>query len=155
MSKPWQFQYTHGMHNTPEHRAWQKIIQRCTNPKAHNFKRYGGKGVKVCDRWRQFENFYADMGPKPTAKHSIDRYPNLNGDYEPGNCRWATATEQNCNKTNNHLVSYRGTEMALMDAIRASGNLVSRETVRRRLALGWPAEKALETPASTQGQRPK
>lgn len=82
---------------TPEYRSWVGMIQRCTNPKAENYARYGGRGVTVCERWHDFTNFLADMGPKPSPKHTIDRIDNEKG-YEPGNCRWATVTEQNRNQ---------------------------------------------------------
>jgi hypothetical protein len=71
--------------------------QRICNPKASNYQYYGGRGITICERWRKFENFFADMGPRPSPAHSIDRIEN-NGNYEPGNCRWATAVEQNRNK---------------------------------------------------------
>lgn len=78
---------------TVEYRTWSSMIQRCTNPRARNYKHYGGRGITVCARWRDsFEAFLADMGPRP-AKLSIDRI-NVNGNYEPGNCRWATQIEQ-------------------------------------------------------------
>lgn len=83
---------------TPEYRSWHAMIQRCTNPKTIRWARYGGRGIKVCQRWlNSFENFLADMGLKPEPKHrySIDRYPNNDGNYEPGNCRWATWSQQN------------------------------------------------------------
>jgi hypothetical protein len=90
---------THGMNGTPEYRAWDSMLTRCNNPKSKPYPRYGGRGIKVCDRWRKFENFLADMGPRPSKDLSLDRIDN-DGNYEPGNCRWATIKEQNNNKSN-------------------------------------------------------
>jgi hypothetical protein len=82
-----------------EYRTRHDMIQRCENPKAGNYERYGGRGIRVCKRWRDsYPDFLADMGRKPTPQHSIDRYPDNDGDYEPGNCRWATTGEQGANK---------------------------------------------------------
>lgn len=77
-----------------ERGIWAGMLQRCKNPRLANYKYYGGRGITVCDRWMSFENFFADMGPRPSLEHSIDRYPNNDGNYEPGNCRWALHCEQ-------------------------------------------------------------
>jgi hypothetical protein len=76
------------MTDTPEFRSWTAMLTRCYNPNATGYERYGGIGIKVCDRWRDsFENFLADMGPRPTLGHSLDRFPDNIGDYKPDNCR--------------------------------------------------------------------
>ena len=87
---------THGMEHTTEYHTWLTMKQRCFNPNNKKYPDYGGRGITVCTRWvHSFENFYADMGPRPSNAHSIDRINN-DGNYEPSNCRWATPTEQ-CN----------------------------------------------------------
>ncbi len=89
---------THGMHGTPEYRSWQGAKQRCLNPSDDHYANYGGRGIQICERWRDsFLSFYEDMGPRPSILHSIDRI-DVNGNYEPSNCRWATASEQQRNK---------------------------------------------------------
>jgi hypothetical protein len=89
-----------------EYKSWDNMRTRCYNPKTPTFhKYYGGRGIKVCDRWlfgedgfKPFVCFMMDMGPKPTPKHSLDRFPNNDGNYEPGNVRWATSKEQSANR---------------------------------------------------------
>lgn len=84
-----------------EYVAWHSMIQRCGNPKAGNFERYGGRGIKVCNRWKaSYVDFLADVGRKPSARHSLDRHPDNDGNYEPGNVRWATGKEQQANRRN-------------------------------------------------------
>lgn len=90
---------THGhtvsRRDTPTYRSWASMVNRCTNPKTPNFANYGGRGITVCDRWRlSFVAFLADMGERPSLEHSLDRWPNNDGNYKPGNCRWATQSEQ-------------------------------------------------------------
>jgi hypothetical protein len=87
----------HGRYRAPEYRTWSAMKSRCSNRNVPAFKDYGGRGITVCERWMKFENFLADMGVRPTGT-SLDRYPNCNGNYEPGNCRWATPREQTKNR---------------------------------------------------------
>ena len=88
---------THGGTHTSEYTSWKHMKSRCNNPRYPRFADWGGRGIKVCDRWiHSFSNFIADMGPKPTPSHTIDR-KNNDGNYTPDNCRWATKKEQQAN----------------------------------------------------------
>jgi hypothetical protein len=94
-------QPTHGMWGTPTYQSWRGMFDRCCNLKNKNYGLYGGRGIKVCDRWRSFQNFFEDMGEKP-AGLSLDRRDN-DGNYEPGNCRWATRSQQQSNQQRQRL----------------------------------------------------
>lgn len=99
MSKIGKTNATHRLSRTPEYQSWSRMIHRCYFPQDKGFKYWGGLGVTVCERWRDsFEAFLADMGPKPSLRHSIDRYPDNCGNYEPDNCRWATPLQQRHNR---------------------------------------------------------
>lgn len=88
----------HGMVGTVEYQAWRNMISRCEQPSSHGFANYGGRGIVVCSEWRHdFAAFYAHIGPRPSPRHSVDRIDN-EGDYEPGNVRWATRVVQNNNQ---------------------------------------------------------
>ena len=98
----------HGLWGGPEYRCWAKMIQRCTNKNDAHYPRYGNAGVSVCERWKTFAAFYEDMGTRPSLGHTLDRFPDNQGNYEPGNVRWATISEQSENKKNTRLITYRG-----------------------------------------------
>lgn len=137
---------THGLTGTPEHRSWKSMISRCTQPSSRDFADYGGRGISVCARWRSsFANFFEDMGPRPSLGHSLDRI-DVNGDYEPENCRWANAKEQARNRRTSHVVTFLGRSMSLAEACEAAG--LPYGLVHDRIStLGWPAAVALSTPA--------
>lgn len=127
-----------------EYNTWQSMLARCRNPASKDFDRYGGRGIMVCERWESFENFLADMGPRPSPKHTLDRFPKQDGNYEPDNCRWATATEQARNRRNNRLLDYRGRTAPMVELAEACG--IRPGTVQLRLRRGWTVAEALETP---------
>lgn len=105
----------HGLSRTPEHKAWTSLRERCSNPSLKSYHRYGGRGISVCARWDEFQNFLEDMGPRPSPYHSIDRI-DVNGNYEPGNCRWATSSTQGNNRENNRHIEVNGVTMTHVDA---------------------------------------
>lgn len=134
---------THGNSKHPLYQRWAGMVQRCNNPNHIGYKNYGAKGVKVCESWLKFENFLADMG-EPKPGESLDRYPNAGGNYEPGNCRWATAAEQSRNTNRNVIVTVDGKSMTVRDWEIEKG--VNRGAFQRRVDLGWPLERVVTEP---------
>lgn len=115
---------------TSEYWAWQSMKRRCLNPKNRYYCNYGGRGIKVCDRWiHSFENFFADVGPKPSPKHTIDR-KNNDGNYEPGNVRWATRLEQMANTRRSRMITHGGKTLSLSQWSRELGIPCSRLAFR-------------------------
>ncbi len=144
---------THGACKTPEYQTWDSMKDRCLNSTVRQYRNYGGRGIKVCERWlgeNGFRNFLADMGPRPSDKHSLDRINN-DGDYEPGNCRWATWTEQSNNRCNNRRVTYQGREQSAAEWAREMG--LPPRVVQGRLIRGWSVEDALTRPVANTGPR--
>lgn len=134
----------HGLSRTPEYRAWAEMVKRASAAAGGNSRHYKDRGIMVCERWSSDPAaFVADMGPKPSLAHSLDRIDN-DGNYEPSNCRWATKSEQGRNRRTNHLVSFRGRTMTIADWTEAMG--FSRTTIRARLVAGWSVEDALTSP---------
>lgn len=132
--------YRHGKRSTDEYRIWRHMRTRCENVNSPAYKSYGQRGIKVCDRWLDFKNFYEDMGPRPSKKHSMDRI-DVNGDYEPSNCRWATMTTQQRNRTNNVIYTYQGVTASLAELCELNG--CKYKTVHMRLSKGASIDLAL------------
>lgn len=129
---------------TPEYLAWLNMRARCYYPKHNRFHLYGKIGIKVCARWlANFQDFFTDVGVRPTAEHSLDRFPDKNGDYEPGNVRWATPTEQSNNRRSNKLLEFDGEIHTLAEWERIKG--LWRGCLHSRLKNGWSVERALTT----------
>jgi hypothetical protein len=124
------------------YRIWCQMRRRCDEPTHRQFPDYGGREIKVCERWRNFHNFVADVGPRPPGG-LLDRTDNNRG-YEPGNCRWATRTEQNSNRRNCIFVILGGERVTLKEACRRKG--LSYRPIHKRVYRGWPIERALAVP---------
>ncbi len=131
----------HGLCYSPEYYAWRAIKGRCGNPKNPGWKNYGARGIRICQEWADsFEAFYAYVGPRPSAGHSIDRYPNNDGNYEPGNVRWATSIEQNRNRRGLHWITFDGRTMVMAEWAKELG--LAKHSLIRRLRR-YPLEIAL------------
>jgi hypothetical protein len=134
---------TPGGKRTPEYRSWRSMLSRCTNANYRNYRHYGGRGITVCERWRSsFMAFLADMGPRP-AGTTLDR-EDRNGNYEPGNCRWATPEVQNSNSSQNRYLTLNGETLTRSEWARRLG--CSHGALAGRQRLGWSDEQVLTTP---------
>jgi hypothetical protein len=136
-----------GSHGSPEYRAWQGMIWRCHCATSGAYHAYGGKGLRVADEWRGeggFVRFLAHVGPKPSARHSLDRKDGTRG-YEPGNVRWATPLEQNLNRDVTRTLTVGGVTKPVIEWARKTG--LEYATVLARVNRGWPAERCLEAVA--------
>ncbi len=130
---------------TPEYSAWNSVMTRCYNKNDKGYQYWGGRGIRVCSRWHDVNNFIADMGPRPSPLHSIDRIDN-DGDYEPSNCRWATSKQQTDNRRNSRLIEFDGRTQTLAQWASEVG--LAWGTIAHRIRQGWSIERALRTPVA-------
>jgi len=144
---------THGYSRTPIYVTWTNMIARCEHESRPDFDHYGGRGIRVCPRWRgSFECFLEDMGERPFPRASLDRI-NVDGNYEPGNVRWATQKEQTRNTRRNHLLTISGVTKAISAWAEDGG--VSQRTVLSRIVRGWSPEEAVNPARQTKWSRKK
>jgi hypothetical protein len=146
----WKHGGAEGRKLTPEYLSWCSMRDRCRRPKCKSFARYGGRGIKVCERWNDFANFLADMGKRPSPQHSIDRIDN-DGDYEPGNCRWSARLEQARNTRitkDAKRLEHDGRVQTISEWAEQLG--ISRSSIKLRLRNGWPIQRALREPPDEQ-----
>lgn len=145
---------THGMHGTSLYGLWKRIRARCHNPNTNRYHRYGGRGIKLCREWRQsFEAFYAYVSVLPNCEkdgYTLDRIDN-DGDYEPGNVQWATATAQSRNRHSNHMIEFMGKTQCMQAWANDTG--LRAGTIEWRIRHGWTAERALTTPPQVQNKK--
>jgi hypothetical protein len=132
---------THGSTYSLTWMTWQAMIRRCTSKTSKDFKRYGALGIKVCRRWLVYENFIADIGPRPGPEYSIDRFPNNAGGYGPDNCRWATSREQGNNRRSNTYLTVDGRSQTISNWSLELG--LRSDTICARLKRGWSTRDAL------------
>lgn len=131
----------HGMSNTSEYEIWCRMQARCYNANCQDYPNYGGRGISVCDRWRlSFEEFFRDMGSRPSSEHSLDRIDS-NGNYNPDNCRWATRRQQARNKRNTRKLQFQGKTQSVQDWAEELG--LKPAIIHRRLHDGWSVKRAL------------
>lgn len=135
--------YTRNRKTSSTYKTWAGMKQRCLNPKSQSYEYYGGRGIKICDKWLEYENFLSDMGERPIDKHVIDRINN-NGNYEPGNCRWATNEISLNNTSRNSNITFKNKTLTLTQWSRKIKIPVS--TIQNRLKRGWSIEKTLTEP---------
>ena len=135
-----------GGRQRPEYKSWTSMLSRCSDPDNAWWHRYGGRGIRVADRWRSFAAFYEDMGPRPSSRHSLERVDN-DGDYAPGNVRWATAIEQARNTRRNRVLEIDGERLCVSAWAERVGCRPQR--IFRRLSLGWSPREAVLGRAET------
>lgn len=141
---------THGRSNTSTYACWQNMRARCTDLSRESFRNYGARGIKVCERWESFDDFFADMGEMPRG-HSLER-TNNSGNYEPGNCVWATRKTQNRNTRRTLLVSFEGSTKSLAEWADEMG--CKYMTLYNRIKVyEWTLEESLGTPIGTRRKR--
>lgn len=138
-------QKRHGLDGTRAYSSWSSMMARCYDESFDSYHRYGGRGIKVCGRWMDVAKFVEDMG-QPPAGRSLDRIDN-NGDYEPGNCRWATRKEQMNNVSYNRIIVFHNERMTVAQAADRFG--ISYSTLVRRLNAGWTPDEAITMPRYT------
>lgn len=132
--------------HTPEHHVWKDLFDRCYNPNERGFKNYGGRGIKVCERWHGkdgFRNFLEDMGKRPSKHHQLDRIDN-DTSYSPENCRWATRKENNRNRGDNRIIEMDGEKKCLTEWCEIYN--IRKDCVAGRLARGWSVDEAFKKP---------
>lgn len=133
---------SHGLSKSPTYSSWMTMKKRCYNERCPDYPLYGARGIKVCERWSKFENFYADMGSRPDGM-TLDRIDS-NGDYCPENCRWATPKEQARNKRSTRMATLNGKTKSIRDFCDELS--LNASTVMNRLQMSWSVERALTTP---------
>ena len=153
--KPRKVRETHGetigYKWTPEYRAWVNMITRCHNPRSTRYECWGGRGIRVFEEWRNsFASFLSHIGRRPSFKHSVDRFPNPDGNYEPGNVRWATPEQQTRNYRGNLMLAAFGKTMPMVEWAAERG--IKYQVLQWRIAAGWNVERALSTPKLSQSQ---
>ena len=134
----------------PLYGRWLTMRSRCNNPKVRDYRHYGGRGIRVCDAWADFWQYVKDMGPRPTSKHTVERINN-DGNYEPGNVRWATRFEQAQNMRKNVRVTIDGETLTMAEWGRRKG--VHQSFFNTRIDNGWAPEEAITTPNLGKGKR--
>ena len=135
----------HGGAGTAEYKTYQGMLFRCSNPAAKEYKHYGGRGIKVCERWREsFAHFLSDMGRRPSGT-TLDRFPDNDGNYEPGNCRWATSIQQARNRRNTPTVDFNGREISLPELAEITRTPFQRISSRYH-GMGWRDAASLTKP---------
>lgn len=138
---------THGKSGTLAHKSWTSMIYRCENPTHKSYPNYGGRGITVCERWRSFENFFADMGERP-AGMALDRIDNSKG-YSPENCKWVTPKDNANNRRSSRVIEAFGERLTLKQWATRFG--IGPQTISKRLAAGWGPETSVSAQGTLRG----